>query len=141
MRCSEVRGLWPALLDGNAGETARASVDEHVRGCAACERERQSLLMAENLLQRYARLRRAPPAGLVDRVMRRLDAAAKPALVREVARLAAAAAVILGVSVFAIGRVSYQPVVEEVTTRAEQTKQYVLDELPQIIASVWRSRP
>ena len=146
MNCSEVRARWPALLDGKIGETERASVDEHVRACPACERGRQSLLVSENLLQRYARFRRAPPAGLVDRIMSRLDAGARPTILRELGHLAAAAALLVAVSAYAIGRASVDPVVEKMSARAEQTRQYVMEDLPKMIAAslsdVWReSKP
>lgn len=141
MKCSQVRELWPALFDGKIEETARTSLDEHLRSCGACGRERQALLMSENLLQRYARLRRDPPAGLVDRIMGRLESGARPTVFHELIRLAAAAALLLTISAFAVGRVSVAAGVEQVSARAEQTRQYVMEDLPKlIVASVWGSK-
>jgi predicted anti-sigma-YlaC factor YlaD len=142
MRCSEVQDRWAALLDRRLGEADRGRVEEHLLGCVSCEREHQALLAAERLLQRHAQIRVAPPEGLIDRLMERLQARPRRTIVLELFRMAAVAVLLVAVFSLLLGRLS-SPMVEDVSSRVEDTRHYVTEELPRAIGAgvqgIWRS--
>jgi hypothetical protein len=49
---AEVRDLLPDLVHGSLGAARRSGVEDHVRGCAACQRELDLLRAAQVLLAR-----------------------------------------------------------------------------------------
>jgi len=51
MQCADCRSLLDAYLDGELAEGERASVREHLAGCADCSRERAALDRASVRLQ------------------------------------------------------------------------------------------
>src|SRR6185437_3598428 len=53
MQCADCRSLLDAYLDGELAEGERASVREHLAGCADCSRERAALERASSLAQEH----------------------------------------------------------------------------------------
>ena len=53
MQCADCRSLFDAYLDGELAEGERASVREHLAGCADCSRERAALDRASSLAQEH----------------------------------------------------------------------------------------
>lgn len=51
MRCNEVEALLAELISGEISTDGAAGVQQHLRSCAACDRELQSLRQASELLQ------------------------------------------------------------------------------------------
>ncbi len=145
MKCSQTQARWAAYLDRALDERERQQVADHVRDCRPCESEYQALLAAESVLQRYARNRVRAPAGLVDRLMEKLDAAPRPSIVRELWKLAAVAAVMLVVFGVIVQTTSVEPVVEQARTQIEDARAYVVEELPRAVSTsvsaVWKGRP
>jgi anti-sigma factor RsiW len=142
MKCSQVRDRWAALLDRALADAERESVERHLRDCRGCESEYQALLLAENLLQRHARSRLAAPAGMIDRVMQRVEAPSRPAVIREMMRLSAVAAALLLVLWGVVNHASYEPVVHEMNAKIEDTRHYVIEEIPRAltsgVSSLWK---
>lgn len=93
MTCDEWRLFLQDYIDGRLSEPAKAAIDRHVSECPSCfadartHRQVSDWLTAQPLVD--------PPAGLADRILARV---ARPAggWRRELLRLAAAAAVLLG---------------------------------------------
>ena len=53
MQCADCRSLLDAYLDGELAEGERASVREHLAGCADCSRERAALERDSSLAQEH----------------------------------------------------------------------------------------
>lgn len=84
--CAHVRDALPLLGLGRLGPESSRSVDEHLRGCAACREERR-------LIERLRAWRPEPPTGLVDRVL--AEARRPPRAGRRAPLLAAAAVAVV----------------------------------------------
>jgi len=99
MECNEARRRLGASLDG--ADPRAEAVRAHVRGCAACAREETLLLRVRAAMGRAPRA--AAPAGLVERVMARVqgrEAALSPwiTLLPTIRRMAVAATVLFALS-------------------------------------------
>jgi anti-sigma factor RsiW len=99
MECNEARRRMGASLDGQ--DPRAEAVRAHVRGCAACAREEALLVRVRAAMGRAPRT--AAPAGLVDRVMARVqgrEVALHPwiTLLPTIRRMAVAATVLFALS-------------------------------------------
>ena len=72
MTCAECRETFSARVDDALGADARATLEQHLAGCAECRREWQRFAATVDLL--HAVQPERAPAGFVDRVL----AAARP---------------------------------------------------------------
>lgn len=100
MTCDEWRAFLQDYVDGALSGPAQNAIDRHLSECAGCfadaraHKQVAARLAGEPLLE--------PPAGLVDRVMKELQPVGS--WKREVWRLAAAAALLIGLgSVVIVG--------------------------------------
>jgi hypothetical protein len=74
MKCSEIQELFGAYFDAPAGDSVRALVDEHVRGCPGCREEFDVWAESAELI-RSAQEMQLPAAhhvNMADRVMNRI---------------------------------------------------------------------
>lgn len=100
--CRQIESLLPPYVDGEVSSADRRTVDSHLAGCAPCRASvvaQQSIRVA--LREAAPELRPGVPPGLRTRVAATLVEASSPASIwpMRVARLAAAAAVVLAVSI------------------------------------------
>jgi predicted anti-sigma-YlaC factor YlaD len=124
-----------ALLDRTIDGGARTQVEDHLKECRLCECEYQALVAAESMLRRHALVRHPAPAGLIDRVMQRLQKTPRIILFKELGQLAAVAVMLLGIFTMVASRYSYSPVVDKVQGTYEETREYVTKDLPRAIAA------
>lgn len=72
MHCEKVKTLLADYLDGTLDKTLKVSLESHLQGCAACEREMRALSV---LWRELPKLQAPdPPAFLHERVMSRVEA-------------------------------------------------------------------
>lgn len=104
MNCDEWRLFLQDYVDGALSEPARRAIDRHLSDCAGCFADaRTHRQVVEGLAQGAA-----PPTGLADRVMQRIP---RPASwKRELVRLAAAAALVVGLGLSAFALAPKEPV-------------------------------
>ena len=78
MNCEQVRNLLDEYLDGELAAAQRASVDEHLAGCAPCRAELEILRNTATLVGSLPRVK--APKGLTEDIKARL--VSRPAAVR-----------------------------------------------------------
>ncbi|MBI2901740.1 MAG: zf-HC2 domain-containing protein [Planctomycetes bacterium] len=93
MTCDEWRLFLQDYLDGALSEPAKAAIDRHLAECEGCFADARAHRKVQSWLAEQPEIE--PPAGLADRVMARLSRPA-PGWRRELARIAAAAALLVG---------------------------------------------
>jgi anti-sigma factor (TIGR02949 family) len=100
MRCDEVAPRLDAYLDGEVGETERASLRDHLDGCPDCGPEAAALEQLRADIRRFAPVHRAPEAlrSRIRFALRREAAASTPAAARAPGWLAYAASLLLAVA-------------------------------------------
>jgi hypothetical protein len=78
MLCREVRNRTSEYLDRRLGETHRRAFDEHVAGCASCDRRLDETRAAIELLREAPAPR--PPSGMLASTLRAIDRTVEPRL-------------------------------------------------------------
>lgn len=94
MTCEEWRVFLQDYIDGRLSEPAKAAIDRHVSECPSCFADARSHRRVSDWLGAQPLVE--PPPGLADRILANV---LRPAggWRRELARLAAAAAILIGV--------------------------------------------
>lgn len=83
MRCEKVQEKLAAYLDSSLGWLARRQMDAHLKQCAACRRELQTLRNTVNLVRSTAEARQMRiPRDMTASVMARITATPAPTLRR-----------------------------------------------------------
>jgi anti-sigma factor RsiW len=111
MNCDQARILLHPYLDGELEVARCLEIVEHLRGCPGCDSSRAQIQRLSKLLAQ-PELRLTAPAALKERVQGTLAISERPAdftrKQRRVALAAVAAAALLGVIAFGIGRSIWQ---------------------------------
>jgi len=74
MNCAQVQLLLQDLVDGRLGRDSRGLVEQHLRSCEACARERRLYEQVDQALATEG----LPAVDFADAIMRRIPASAPP---------------------------------------------------------------
>jgi len=101
MQCDEVRPLLGAYLDGEVDEAERASLRQHLEGCAECGPEAAALERLRDGIRSAAPVYQAPEAlrSAVRAALRREAAQTSPMSMRAPGWLAYAASILIAVAI------------------------------------------
>ena len=118
MNCEDARAFLQDYAGGALSEAARATVERHLADCPGCGADLKALGYIDERLRAQPVL--PEPPGLVDRIMARVFPIPRASFRRELARLAAAAAILVGVTVGVLSFDVREVVGKETTQAVEQ---------------------
>ncbi|MBI2901042.1 MAG: zf-HC2 domain-containing protein [Planctomycetes bacterium] len=110
MECRHARQLLSEWTDGRVAGALRLGVEEHLKECGSCRREEQELRRTWELLDNYPAIEPSP--GFAARIMARVR---RPLILRFLAPIAAAAAVVVVSLLLFLPRTSVKPVPPQAT--------------------------
>jgi anti-sigma factor RsiW len=145
MTCEQARAHLEDRLDGTLPASDAQELEAHLAACTECARERESLDRVEAALLASGSIRLAPPQGLVDAALHRIEHEGHRSIRREIAALLATAAVFLA----ALLAFEFTP--GDVTEVPTQISQHVegfggamaagIDQVTNQVNALWKGKP